>query len=177
MKRDNYKFKADGSPEFAANHLPPLKPCPRCGSKLEYWDEYFIVCSNCEFDVVLPKLSDALEPLQRPKMKSYREEVLRTCPGFKSDSLREKLNLGVLGLAGESGEVVDVVKKHLFHGQELNREKLIKEMGDVRWYLEYMCAALGITIEDVETTNVEKLRARYPEGFSFGAANAPRKPE
>lgn len=96
---------------------------------------------------------------------SYRDEVLRTAGDVS-------LLNGALGLAGETGEVVEIIKKHLCHGQELNQLKLIKELGDVRWYLELLCVAGGTTMEEVEYANVSKLRARYPEGFSPAASEA-----
>lgn len=102
---------------------------------------------------------------------SYRNSVMRTCPNFGTDSLKEKLGLGALGLAGEAGEVVDLIKKVLHHGKPLDREKLIKEMGDVRWYLEYLAATVGVTMEEIEAANTAKLEARYPNGFSHEAAN------
>ena len=71
-----------------------------------------------------------------------------------------------MGLCGESGEVIDLVKKHVSHGHPLNREKLIDELGDVAWYLAECAEAIGITLEDVLTHNIEKLKKRYPEGFS-----------
>ena len=79
---------------------------------------------------------------------------------------KELLMNSVMGLCGESGEVIDVVKKHIFHGHPLNREKLIDELGDVSWYLAECATALGITLEDIFTHNIDKLKKRYPEGFS-----------
>lgn len=96
---------------------------------------------------------------------NYREEVLRTAGSTD-------LAMGALGLAGETGEVVDLLKKHLYHGKPLDRIKLVKELGDVRWYMEYLMAATNVTMEEVEATNVTKLRIRFPEGFSFQAAAA-----
>lgn len=72
----------------------------------------------------------------------------------------------VMGLCGEAGEVIDHVKKHFCHGHELNKEHLIKELGDVAWYLAEAAHALGVTLEDVLQSNIEKLKRRYPEGFS-----------
>ena len=80
-------------------------------------------------------------------------------------SEREILLNGVMGLCGESGEAIDIVKKHLFHGHELDREKLIKELGDVAWYLAETATALGVDLEEILRTNIEKLKKRYPEGF------------
>ncbi len=79
---------------------------------------------------------------------------------------KDMLINSVMGLCGESGEAVDLVKKHLFHGHELDREALIKELGDVAWYLAEASAALGISLDEILERNIEKLRKRYPEGFS-----------
>lgn len=70
-----------------------------------------------------------------------------------------------MGLCGESGEVIDHVKKHVFHSHELNKEELIKELGDVAWYLAEACTAIDITLDEVLEKNIEKLKKRYPEGF------------
>ncbi len=94
---------------------------------------------------------------------NYREEVLKT---MNSEANKDLLLMGVLGLVGESGEVADLIKKNRFQGHTLHTQQLIKELGDVRWYLEVLCIALGTTITDVEAKNVEKLRARYPNGFT-----------
>ncbi len=79
---------------------------------------------------------------------------------------KEVLVNSVMGLNGEAGEVIDLVKKHLFHGHELNKEELIKELGDVAWYLAEAAYALDIDLETILELNIEKLKKRYPEGFS-----------
>lgn len=73
---------------------------------------------------------------------------------------------GVMGLCGESGEVIDIVKRHLAQGHDLDRENLIKELGDVAWYLAETAYALDVPLEEVCQRNIDKLKARYPEGFS-----------
>ncbi len=73
---------------------------------------------------------------------------------------------GVMGLCGESGEVIDIVKKHLAQGHELDKEKIIKELGDVAWYMAEIATVLDVELEDVFVQNIEKLKRRYPEGFS-----------
>ena len=103
---------------------------------------------------------------------AYRTSVLRTANRY-GDTTKE-LNLGGMGLAGEAGEACDMIKKVVFHDKPLNRDGLIKELGDVRWYLEYLCIALGTTIEEVQAANNAKLVDRYPNGFTTEAANAPR---
>ena len=72
---------------------------------------------------------------------------------------------GVMGLCGESGEAIDIVKKWLAQGHELDKEKLAKELGDIAWYLAETATALDLQLEDVFAANIEKLRKRYPEGF------------
>jgi len=83
----------------------------------------------------------------------------------KEMSKKDMLINGVMGLCGESGEAIDIVKKHLAQGHELDREKLIKELGDIAWYLAEMATVLDIELEEVLTRNIEKLKKRYPEGF------------
>ena len=80
-------------------------------------------------------------------------------------SKKDVLINGVMGLCGESGEAIDIVKKHLAQGHPLDREKLIKELGDIAWYLAETATALDVTLEEVLHGNIEKLRRRYPEGF------------
>ena len=72
---------------------------------------------------------------------------------------------GVMGLCGESGEAIDIVKKHLAQGHPLDKEKLCKELGDVAWYLAETAYALDVPLSQILEKNIQKLRARYPEGF------------
>lgn len=80
-------------------------------------------------------------------------------------SERDVLINAVMGLCGESGEAIDIVKKHLAQGHELDREHLIKELGDIAWYLAEAATVLGVELEEVLQRNIDKLKARYPEGF------------
>jgi NTP pyrophosphatase (non-canonical NTP hydrolase) len=80
-------------------------------------------------------------------------------------SEREVLINGVMGLCGESGEAIDLVKKHLHQGHELDKEKLAKELGDIAWYLAETAWALDIPLEQILRENLEKLQKRYPDGF------------
>ena len=84
----------------------------------------------------------------------------------KDLSKKDVLINAVMGLCGESGEVIDIVKKHLAQGHELDREKIIKELGDVAWYMAEIAKVLDVELEDVLVQNIEKLKKRYPEGFS-----------
>ena len=80
-------------------------------------------------------------------------------------SEKDVLINGVMGLCGESGEAIDIVKKWLAQGHELDKEKLAKELGDICWYLAETATALGLSLEDIMAANIEKLKKRYPEGF------------
>lgn len=97
-------------------------------------------------------------------INEYQKLAMKTL----NPNLEEKdiLINGVMGLCGESGEVIDIVKKWLAQGHELDREKIIKELGDVAWYIAEIAHVLGVTLEEVLTKNIDKLKARYPEGFS-----------
>ena len=77
---------------------------------------------------------------------------------------RDVLINSVMGLCGESGEAIDIVKKWL--GHPLDREHLAKELGDVAWYLAEAATALDLDLEDILRANLEKLERRYPDGFS-----------
>lgn len=93
----------------------------------------------------------------------YQKQAMRTLnPQLDK---KDVLINGVMGLCGESGECIDLVKKHLAQGHELDREKLVKELGDVAWYLAETAYALDVDLESVLQGNLDKLRARYPEGF------------
>ena len=76
----------------------------------------------------------------------------------------------VMGLCGESGEAIDIVKKWLMQGHELDKEHLVRELGDVAWYLAEAATALDIPLEAVFQGNLDKLRQRFPNGFDTGAS-------
>ena len=71
-----------------------------------------------------------------------------------------------LGLSGEVGEVNDLIKKNIFQGHPLNKEDLINELGDIAWYLAEAATALNIELEEILIKNIEKLKKRFPDGFS-----------
>jgi NTP pyrophosphatase (non-canonical NTP hydrolase) len=94
-------------------------------------------------------------------------------PALASDLLRtHDVLIWALGLAGEAGEVADLLKKVHGHGKPLDREQVKKELGDVLWYVANLADAHGFTLSEVAVTNVTKLRARYPRGFTVAAAAA-----
>lgn len=114
----------------------------------------------------------------------YRDAVLRTAGLSPSDyefPSGQEIQLGALGLAGETGEVVDEIKKMVYHGKPMAKkganDKILKELGDVRWYLEYLAIAFGYTMTEIEDANVAKLAARYPDGFTTHAERMTRDEE
>ena len=95
-------------------------------------------------------------------MEHYQKAAMRTLSGASADA---PLLTCALGLAGEGGEIADHVKKVLFHGHETDPTKLVKELGDVLWYVACGAHALGISLEEIAERNIKKLQVRYPSGF------------
>ena len=78
---------------------------------------------------------------------------------------KEVLINSVMGLCGESGEAIDIVKKWFAQGHELDKERLVKELGDIAWYLAEAATALEVPLEQILQANIDKLKKRYPDGF------------
>ena len=116
----------------------------------------------------------------------YQNYAMRTNDGGSTGRLWDKLtavedcggeiDLGgvfnaCLGLAGEVGEMNDMIKKWVFHEKDLDNTHLKKELGDVMWYVAMMCQSMDWKLDDILQMNVDKLKARYPEGFDVIKAN------
>ncbi|MBR0295338.1 MAG: nucleoside triphosphate pyrophosphohydrolase family protein [Bacilli bacterium] len=109
-------------------------------------------------------------------MKTLNEYQMKA-NGFISEDGKKNLILnGVLGLSGESGECADIVKKHLFQGHDLNKDKLKDELGDVLWYIAETALGLGITLEDIANYNIEKLTKRF-HGETFNKEDSINREE
>lgn len=89
-----------------------------------------------------------------------------------SELYLQRLTHGALGLAGEAGEVVDMVKKAVMFNKPVDETKLTEEMGDVIYYMAVICRAVGTDFEKIMAQNIKKLEARFPNGFSEAAALA-----
>lgn len=76
-----------------------------------------------------------------------------------------------LGLSGEIGEFNDMIKKWIFHEKELDIEHVKKELGDIMWYIAMMCHSLDWDLDEIMQMNIDKLQARYPDGFDTDRAN------
>ena len=97
-------------------------------------------------------------------IKDYQEKALRTVNTRLS--IKEQVSNLCMGLCGETGEVVDYIKKGVYHGHLLNLKKLSEEIGDVMWYLTNLATLLGLPMEEILEENIKKLEERYPKGFS-----------
>ena len=73
---------------------------------------------------------------------------------------------GCLGLSGEAGEFNDMVKKWIFHEKPLDVDHAQKEVGDILWYIAMICHSFGWDMNQIMQMNIDKLKARYPEGFT-----------
>ena len=98
-------------------------------------------------------------------INEYQTASLRTAQTDKLLAIDLLIN-SALGLCGESGEVADLVKKHRFQGHDLDFDHIAKELGDIAWYLAVGAYSIGYHLEKILQMNVDKLKARYPNGFS-----------
>lgn len=104
---------------------------------------------------------------------TYQQQAARTLidkPDATYSDAEIMIVWTALGLAGEAGEVADTVKKAVFHQHGIDRDELIKELGDVLWYAAGLCTQLDIPMSDVMERNIDKLRKRYPDGYNSAAS-------
>lgn len=94
----------------------------------------------------------------------FSKDALRTANKNLSD--KQYLYNAAMGLCGESGEVIDHIKKHGYQGHELDTTKLVDELGDVLWYANLLAHSIGYDLETVALYNIAKRKERYPFGFS-----------
>lgn len=101
-------------------------------------------------------------------LNDFQKDAARTWSGLDPQADV----LAALGLAGEVGEAVELIKKHRFHGHDLDRQALVGELGDALHYLAALARCYGITLEEVARGNIAKLAKRYPNGFSHEASRS-----
>lgn len=125
-----------------------------------------VVWYSCGLADFGKEYEEYVEPVEKTELTAdaYQKEALRTVPGMSKPRCSLLLN-GLMGLNGEAGECIDILKKHYFQGHELDKEHLAKELGDVAWYLAVSANALGYNLSTILQMNIDKLRARYPDGF------------
>lgn len=102
------------------------------------------------------------EGRERMTMNKYQVLAQRTAT---ANTISGKIENGILGLCGETGEIADIWKKYLHQGHELDKAHMIEELGDVLWYCAELAVGLGVDLAEVADRNIEKLRKRYPDGF------------
>lgn len=97
-------------------------------------------------------------------MNQYQKDAARTISTMQS--VENRLVNFCFGLTGETGELIDHIKKHLFHGHPIDTDYAKKELGDTLWYVAALCTELNLSLGEVAEMNIDKLKARYPNGFS-----------
>jgi NTP pyrophosphatase (non-canonical NTP hydrolase) len=106
----------------------------------------------------------------------YIKEVKKTealdCETIRSRLIDEHIRLlhASMGVSTEANEILDAVKKYLFYGKAYSKDNIVEELGDMLWYIAAMCDMLGVSIEQVQASNIKKLRIRYGESFSENKA-------
>lgn len=121
-------------------------------------------CTNC----LLEKFTECLHPPE-PSYREWSRSKWGANKPLVLDAHRASLLAGAVGLVGEAAEVLERMKKVVFHEHPLDGEmmnRLAHELGDTRFYFEQLSIDLGMTVEHIERLNREKLDKRYPEGFS-----------
>lgn len=98
-------------------------------------------------------------------LNEYQAEAMRTASRTATAHKDNLLLNGVMGLNGEAGEVIDMVKKMLFQGHTLDKDHMAKELGDCLWYLAVAAKGIGYDLDTIDEMNKAKLRNRYPNGF------------
>lgn len=97
-------------------------------------------------------------------LREYQERSKRTLNYDLSNE--QLLSNMVFGVVGETGEVVDIIKKHLYQGHKLDKDHIAEELGDTMFYVVNLCNLLNLNLESIIEGNYNKLLKRYPEGFS-----------
>lgn len=100
---------------------------------------------------------------------NHREEMIQRLVDIeKTYGLNPSLLMtAAIGLSSESGEFIEIVKKAVFQGKPLDKDvqfHLKRELGDIMWYVANACRALDLTLDDIISENVDKLKSRYPGG-------------
>ena len=103
---------------------------------------------------------------RKMNFNNFQKDCERTA---NTDLTRSEASMNwALGIAGEAGEYCEIIKKSEFHGKTLNKDHAKKELGDILYYVAMAASNLNINLEEVAQANVDKLRARYPDGFEEG---------
>jgi NTP pyrophosphatase (non-canonical NTP hydrolase) len=109
-----------------------------------------------------------VDPMAGPALPMTLEEYEQLAARTLNPSLTRDQRLldAVAGLAEEAGEVLGLIRKHLFMGHPLDVARVTTELGDALWCLTTAAGAVGVPLEDVAAANIAKLRKRYPDGYT-----------
>lgn len=100
------------------------------------------------------------------QFNDYQKHAVRTLNMDQALTRNERISNMLLGLVGEAGETADYTKKVLYHGHRFDPNHLAKELGDQLWYIAAVAHIFGLELDAIAAMNVEKLKQRYPEGFT-----------
>lgn len=100
------------------------------------------------------------------KMNFNKYQIMSSRTINKDSSNKDLILNGCMGLAGETGELIDAYKKAVFHGHDIDKDYVAKELGDIMWYIAAIATAEDIKLDEVARMNIYKLIKRYPNGFS-----------
>lgn len=111
---------------------------------------------------------------QRHAMRTNDE--MSTCRLETSIDINSEYDMGgivmaTMGLSGEVGELNDMIKKWIFHQTDMDITHAKKELGDIMWYIACMAESFGWSLDEIMRMNIDKLKARYPDGFNIDRAN------
>lgn len=124
----------------------------------------------------LARVDDATDTEEEATAAIYADFVASlTKTGITFNNQETHLIHMIMGASGETGELLDAIKKHVIYKQELDLNNVIEELGDIEFYLEGLRAALGITRAQTLSSNINKLLQRYPNGSYSDTAAQERK--
>lgn len=111
----------------------------------------------------IERLKECLSELTDTTIYKYEKEVNKT----RNNKLNEFESLleGLMGLNGEAGEAIDILKKQMFQDHKEDYKHIASELGDCCWYITVTANAMGYSLVDILNMNIEKLHKRYPNGF------------
>ena len=95
-------------------------------------------------------------------LNEYQRLAARTMA--KDMSPAETEDHALHGMVSEIGELHGLYQKR-YQGHPFDRPHAVKELGDLLWFVAEWCTANGVNLDDVAETNIDKLKARYPDGF------------
>jgi len=97
-------------------------------------------------------------------LDKYQQDAERTS-GMAGRHDEERLIHGAMSLGGEVGELQNYIKKGIWHGHGVDVEFVKEELSDCLWYIADLCSCMHLSMSEVANFNIEKLKARYPDGF------------